>query len=113
VCKPHGRAVCPLIGVDGAYLALTSGPFIPAVSRIHCRGYDRGVFQALVAACACCGNSNGNVAAKPGVARGIDSLGTSCVVPDVSLEHDDDDDDDEGAAFFSASSTIGGYLSQM
>lgn len=44
----------------------------------------------------------------------MDFLGTSCVAPDESLEHDDDDDDDDGgAAFFNASRTIGGYLSQM
>ena len=89
------------------------------MSRIHCRGYDRGVFHALVAEYGCGGYSNGNVSANPGVARGIDSLGTSCVAPDGSLEHDDDDDDDGGAAFlgaasfFSPSSTIGGYSSQM
>ncbi|CAN9292491.1 unnamed protein product [Alternaria alternata] len=55
---------------------------------------NKGVFQALVAVCEYCGNSNGNVSAKPGVARGIDTRGTSCVVPDVSLELDEDDDDD-------------------
>ena len=92
--NPNGLAAYPLIGVKGAYLAEVSGPSTPIVSRFHCRGYDLGVFQALVAVCGYCGNSNGNVSAKPGVARDIDTRGTSCVVPDVSLELDEDDDDD-------------------
>jgi len=54
---------------------------------------------------------------KAGVAPGMLARRTSCVVPDVSLEHEDADDEEEedggGAALLSASCTIGGYSSQM
>jgi hypothetical protein len=48
-----------------------------------------------------------------GIARGLDSRGTSSVVP-LELDEDDDEEDGGGAFFFfSPSSTIFGYPSQM
>jgi hypothetical protein len=109
-------------GVGDAYLTWASGPFSGALFPIHGRGYDVEVFRACATSWGYCGNWIGKLLTQPDVTHGIIVRGTSCVVPDASLKLDDDeiedeDEDeeghDEGAAFLSASSTKGGYSSQM